>query len=270
MKYCKLTSLFLVLSFLLSFLSFQHIPAVKAEPDNPLKIEKIIGLSKIPGSFRKAQGIAVAKDGTIFVADTGESQIEVFDSKYKYLRSFGSIGTGDGQFQRIHQIGFDSDENLYVLDYYLGKIQVFTKEGKWIRKIGGKETQSTQLSAPYDFAFLKTGELLVIETDNHSKVFSKDGKFMREFISDKKYQSDIWYPDTVTTDKYGFVYIAMFNYDDREYSYIKFNPDGSFACEFVKWGVGEKDVTDVIYYMATDDDFFYLYDNKILKKYRIC
>lgn len=74
---------------------------VKAEEKNPLKIEKIIGLSKEPGTFRKAQGLAVTKDGTIFIGDTGESQIEVYDANNKYLRTIGSLGTGEDQFQYI-------------------------------------------------------------------------------------------------------------------------------------------------------------------------
>lgn len=118
----KIQKCFIVV-LMVGFLSLTPLLSIeqttKAQDENPLKIEKVIGLSTIPGTFRKPTGIAVAKDGTIFVADSGESQIEVFDTELKYLYSFGSIGSGDGQFQQIRQLRIDENDNIYILDSFL-------------------------------------------------------------------------------------------------------------------------------------------------------
>ncbi|MBI3622562.1 hypothetical protein HY212_00590 [Candidatus Pacearchaeota archaeon] len=41
-------------------------------------------------------GVAVDKTGNIYVADTNNDRIEVFDSSGKLLKSFGSTGSGVG------------------------------------------------------------------------------------------------------------------------------------------------------------------------------
>jgi sugar lactone lactonase YvrE len=280
LKQGKFIAFILTVSLLISLLPTSSLPLAKAEEKNPLTIEKVIGLSKIPGTFRKSQGIAVAKDGTIFIADTGESQIEVYDSKYKYLRSFGSIGTGEGQFQYIRQIGFDQDENLYVLDSSLAIINVFTKEGKLIRKMGGKDNPQYKDFYPRYFAFLKSGELLIITPDTGNgflqcKVFSKEGNYIRDFMTDKNHQGENLYPTKILVDIYGCVYIDILNFNlgDEGYmigdEYFKFNPDGSFACEFVKKGGEEKDLANDNGFMCSEDNYFYISDGSLIKKYEI-
>lgn len=269
MKQFKIISLFLIISFIFSLLPIVFNQSVKAEDKNPLKIEKVIGLSKTPGTFRNAQGVAVAKDGSIFIADTGESQIEVFDSNYKYLRSFGSIGSGDGQFQVIEQIRFDVNENLYVLDSFLCRIQVFSKDGKLLRTFGEKGNQQDQLNSPNDFDFMKTGELLVVDNNNGLKVFSGEGKFVRNFFKDKKYNSKEFYFNKLAIDKNGYMYIDYIDFDSFSYFYVKFSQEGDFVCNFVKDGKEEKDIIDYLGCKSIDDKYLYLTDGNAIKKYEI-
>lgn len=269
MRLTRTMTVFLVMLLSFSCLTGKHTRMVKAEEKNPLKIEKIIGLSKEPGTFRKAQGLAVAKDGTIFIGDTGESQIEVYDANNKYVKTIGSLGTGEDQFQYIQNTLLDEDENLYVLDSFFNRIQVFNKDGTFIRKFGETGDAMNEFYWVQDFVFLKTGELLIIDINNHSKVFSKEGKFLREFISEKKYQSDRYYPDTVTVDTFGNVYICTFDINDLEYKYLKFNQFGKFLCNFIEHGTDEKDIFSNIGCMTTKDTYFYLTDANTVKKYKI-
>ena len=269
MKFSKAVSLFLMVSFLISFLPVSIDQLAKAEEKNPLKIEKIIGLSKIPGTFRNAHGVAVAKDGTIFIADTSESQIEVYDSNYKYVSSFGSIGSGDGQFQDLEKIFFDQDEILYTLDSFLCRVQVFTKEGKFIRKFGEKGEKPEQLSQPVDFNILKSGEIIINDAWKGVKVFSKEGKFDRIFFKDIKYKTKFWFPYMVVVDKYGSVYIFSLNIDTFEFGFLKCKEDGTFLCNFLMEGKEEKHINLYVTGATTDDNFFYISDGLTIKKYAI-
>jgi DNA-binding beta-propeller fold protein YncE len=269
MKALKTISLLLVFIFSLSVVSLGFKLPVKAVEKNPLKIEKIIGLSKEPGTFRNASGVAVAKDGTIFIADTGESQIEVYDSNYKYLRSFGSIGSGNDQFQYIQKIIFDQDENLYVLDSFLNRIQVFTKEGKFLRKFGEKGDKPGQLKSPQDIKFLKTGELLVLDYNNGLTVFSKEGMFINKFFKEEKYNSINLHYDAGTIDNKGYIYLHLLDAGTYDYEHLKFSQDGTFICKFISEGKEEKNITRKLYYMTNEDKNFYLVDGNIVKKFEI-
>ncbi|MCE5222744.1 NHL repeat-containing protein, partial [bacterium] len=267
----------LLLSVFLSLTPFLSVnQKTKAQDENPLKIEKVIGLSTIPGTFRNPSGIAIAKDGTIFIADFGESQIEVFDSNLKYLRSFGSIGSGEGQFQYLQQIRIDDNDNLYVLDSFLCRIQVFSKEGKFIRKWGEKGTKTNQLHAPNDFVFLNQNEILLADSNfdfgkekNNLKVFSIDGKFIRNFFKSSKYISNELYYSDLEVDHKGNIYIQSFDIDSLDNGFLKFSQDGSFLCDYISEGKEEKDITSYLYCTAAIGKYFYLNDGNALKKYEI-
>ena len=61
-----------------------------------------------PGELHQPIGIAVASDATVFVADTGNDRIEVFDSDGKFLRAFGSRGEEPGAFRRSMDVDIDA------------------------------------------------------------------------------------------------------------------------------------------------------------------
>ena len=172
-------------------------PSAKAEEKNPLTIEKIIGLSTDPSTFRSIsssgwdvnasdkQGLAIASDGTIYIGDTAEAQVDIFSKELKYLKSFGSLGSGEGQFQQITSITIDHKDQIYVLDGYLATVQVFKKDGTFIRKWGEKGQLPNQLMTPIDLCFLESGEILLADYTQGLKVFSENGEFIRDFTTHK-------------------------------------------------------------------------------------
>jgi sugar lactone lactonase YvrE len=195
MKIIKTIGLILIFFLTFSSLSTQKVVTTKAVTDNPLKIEKIIGLSKEPGTFhsissegtimlpRYQQGLAVASDGTIFIGDDGEGQIEVFADDLRSKYNFGSLGSGDGQFQRLVALMIDKKDQIYAVDNYLGNIQIFSKEGKFLRKFATTGQGLGQLIRPTDIAVLPSGDFLVMDMMKGPMIYSKDGVYKRNFSS---------------------------------------------------------------------------------------
>ena len=60
---------------------------------------------------------------------TGNSRIAKFDRNGKYLKSWGSRGSGPGQFNVPHTIAIDAQDLVYVGDRTNNRIQVFDGEG---------------------------------------------------------------------------------------------------------------------------------------------
>jgi sugar lactone lactonase YvrE len=90
-----------------------------------------------PGDFAKPTGVAVDKDGNLYVADTLNDRIEVFDADGAFIRTWGKNGDGPGYFGRPKGVAVDSDGHIWVADGMQDRVQVFTNEGQLCIAMGG-------------------------------------------------------------------------------------------------------------------------------------
>lgn len=89
------------------------------------------------GDFAKPTGVAVDKEGNLYVADTLNDRIEVFDADGAFIRTWGKNGDGPGYFARPKGVAIDSDGHIWVADGMQDKVQLFTNEGQLLIRFGG-------------------------------------------------------------------------------------------------------------------------------------
>jgi len=89
-----------------------------------------------PGDFAAPQGIAIDQDGNIYVTDTLNNRVEIFDADGNYISLFGKNGDGPGTFARPKGIAIDSDGHIWVADEMQDRLQVFNREGQLMTYIG--------------------------------------------------------------------------------------------------------------------------------------
>jgi DNA-binding beta-propeller fold protein YncE len=252
----KTISLFVasVLCFVaVSITPSQIIPHLHASGKDPLTLENVLGITSKAGIFRMAsqdgsnfyplytQGMASDSKGNIYISDNGEAQIEVFSSTLKPIRNIGSIGNKEGQFQYLTGLSIDSKDHVYGVDTYLGRIQEFDPNGKFIKTIGEKGSNQNQLLSPTALAFNKANELIVTDLENGVKVFSSEGKFLRDFSSDEKLipGTDHDGPIAIAVDQKDFVYILMASPASASSEILCFNGEGVFQGTTVSSGIEE-------------------------------
>jgi DNA-binding beta-propeller fold protein YncE len=89
-----------------------------------------------PGYFNRPTGVAIARNGDIFVSDGhgGDSNARVvkFSKAGKFITAWGRKGSGEGEFDVPHAIAVDSQERVYVADRSNSRIQVFDANGKFL------------------------------------------------------------------------------------------------------------------------------------------
>ena len=79
-----------------------------------------------PGNFARPKGIAIDRDGHIWVTDEVQSRVQVFDQRGRLLLYFGEPGWYPGQFQALYGIAFDSHHNRIITsEQFPGRVQVF-------------------------------------------------------------------------------------------------------------------------------------------------
>jgi DNA-binding beta-propeller fold protein YncE len=96
-----------------------------------------------PDHFHDPGDVVTAPNGDIFVADGHGTvapdlppdtitRILKFSPDGKFIKAWGSLGSGKSQFRNPHALVFDSQGRLLVADRVNGRIQVFDQNGKWL------------------------------------------------------------------------------------------------------------------------------------------
>lgn len=90
-----------------------------------------------PGDFAKPSGLAVDADGNLYVCDTLNDRIEVFDADGKFISTYGKNGDGPGYFARPKGVAIDSDGHIWVADGMQDRVQVFNQQWQLLIVFGG-------------------------------------------------------------------------------------------------------------------------------------
>jgi hypothetical protein len=72
----------------------------------------------------------------IYVAETGNHRVSVFDFQGKWIAAVGGRGQGPGEFSRPTGIWVLEDSSLAVADFDNHRIQIFDRDGGWLKAVG--------------------------------------------------------------------------------------------------------------------------------------
>ncbi len=185
-----------------------------------------------PGEFHDPIGIAVA-GSEVYVSDSRNGRIQVFDLEGRFKRHFGTPGTGVGELGRPMNLAIHRGE-IYVAEYFNDRVQVFALDGTPKRAIGRTGGGPGELNAPAGVAVAANGDVFVADFHNQrvQRLKADDGGFVRLWGTTGRIgvrAGEFNYPTDVALARDGTLYVAD-GYNDRIQA---FGPDGAFR---VKWG----------------------------------
>lgn len=118
-----------------------------------------LGEKGVPGAdaghFNAPTDVAVAPDGSIYVADGyGNSRIVCLAPDGQFKFAWGNRGTRPGEFNMPHNLLIGADGKIYVADRGNDRIQLFTPDGRFLAAWIG-------LGKPFGLGWAPDGKLLV-------------------------------------------------------------------------------------------------------------
>ena len=120
-----------------------------------------------PGYFMFPTYATLDAKGNVYVTDTLNSRVEMFDPEGNYLKSFGKRGDGWGMFDKPKGVALDSFGNLYVADSGWSNVQIFNSKGQILLFFGGRGPIPGMLKNPTAVTIDRQNKIYVADYINH-------------------------------------------------------------------------------------------------------
>ncbi|MFO0594266.1 MAG: hypothetical protein U0228_03150 [Myxococcaceae bacterium] len=113
--------------------------------------------------------------GRLYVADSLNSRVQVFDRALSFEREFGGAGDTPGDLPRPRGLAVGPDGTVWVVEGAFDAVQGFSPEGELVALIGGAGTAAGRFWLPAGAAIDSQGRLYVADTWNaRVQVFALD------------------------------------------------------------------------------------------------
>lgn len=197
---------------------------------NGIRVERVItgpGVGAAP-RFNRPSGVAFGPDGDIYVADSGNDRIVVFNSRGRYLRQFGGLGVAKpaegaertwspGKLNYPLDVAVDATGSVYVADFYNDSISVFRSDGRFSRRFPDPYKKVGKGSSGQNGAGIAVTSLAVLggrvyATDTYQVfVFDAEGAVLRQFGRPGVGAAGLEHPNGIAVDSAGRIYVSDSN-----------------------------------------------------------
>jgi DNA-binding beta-propeller fold protein YncE len=152
-------------------------PASPAEPAN-VDIVSVLGMGDAEGRLDRPMGVASDPRGNVWVSDTGNSRVVVFDASGVVVRVVGA-DEGPGRLESPYGVTVDAErDRVYVADWTAGAVRVYSSEsGRYLESLPAPEQDPAvfggQGFSPYHVRAV--GSRVVVSSNDGLYFFDRTG-----------------------------------------------------------------------------------------------
>jgi sugar lactone lactonase YvrE len=119
------------------------------------------------GEFHYPTHIFIGKDRLIYVTDSLNFRVQIFDREGHFLSSFGKPGDASGNFAKPKGIAVDSEGHIYVSDSQFDNVQIFDRQGKLLLVFGDTGRSQGKMSLPAGIFIDENDKIYVADSYNN-------------------------------------------------------------------------------------------------------
>ncbi|MFQ5946834.1 MAG: 6-bladed beta-propeller, partial [Anaerolineae bacterium] len=174
-------------------------------------------LGQSEGEFNQPRDLDFDTEGNLYIADSLNHRIQVFDPDGGFIREWGGAGSGPGEFTEPWGVAVDREAGrIYVADTWNHRVQVFTLLGRFINAWGFHNDSRDVAGAdplgffgPRDVAVDANGDVWVTDTGNKRLVkFAPDGTPLGQWGGGGPAAGEFQEPVGIALDESGRIYVA--------------------------------------------------------------
>jgi len=218
-----------------------------------------------PGQFMNPWGLALDRQGNIYVADEENNRIQKLSPAGKPLERWGEQGSGTGQFSFPTGVAVDPQGNIYVADWQNNRIQKLSPSGTPLAHWGDRSFDPDQFQLPRGVALDADGNIYVADTNNNRiQELSPSGLPIHTWGHYGSGPGQFAFPDGVAVDTHGNIYVA----DTNNNRIQKLSPGGKFLASWGRKGSfpGEFDTPQAVAVDAQGNIYVADWDNARIQK----
>ena len=152
------------------------------------------------------------------------------NESYRYVRQWGSEGSGNGEFNKPLDIAIDSHDNVYVADAQNGRIQKFNSSGNFIT-----QWNAAGSGVPQGIAVDSHDNVYITDTNNNQvQKFDSNGNFIMAWGYDASGEMLFENPQGIAIDSSDDVYVTDIGLNLIQ----KFDSNGAFLSNWGSEGSG--------------------------------
>jgi predicted membrane-bound mannosyltransferase/DNA-binding beta-propeller fold protein YncE len=165
-------------------------------------------------SFWGPRGIAVDPQGHVFVADTGNKRIAVFDEDGNFLTDFGTGGLDPGQFDEPVGVAVGEDGTVFVTDTWNQRVQSFipNEDASQYFPLQQWEVNAWFGQSVENKPFIAVSEekhVFITDPEGYRVIeFTENGEFVRTWGDFGNGADQIGLASGVAVDPAGFVWVT--------------------------------------------------------------
>ncbi|HMN61529.1 MAG TPA: NHL repeat-containing protein, partial [Anaerolinea sp.] len=197
-----------------------------------------------PGEFQAPRGLAVAPDGSLYVADSRNNRIQHFSADGQLINTWGTfadISKGEapaGTSSEPWDVAVAQDGTVFVSATWNHRTQASTADGQFLRQWGyfGQAENSDAFWGPRGLAIDAAGRVYVADTGNKRiAIFEPDGTFVAQFGTAGLDPGQFDEPTGVAVAPDGTVYVAD-TWNQRVQAFVP-DSSGKFFTPLRQWDI---------------------------------